>query len=211
MTTDIEVVKRFAEDVENHTVKVLHEDGIYRHLMCRSKDSFMYWFEIITSPGQLTIRGDMGTFVFARLTDMFEFFGSGTRINAQYWGEKLQASSEPIKRYSKQVAIQHAKEALADQLEYKDPSREQTGEIKSAFNQQVLAVVNYEESDERAFRQAIDEFEVHGVRFEDSWEWDLTEYDGRYLWNLHAILWAIREYRKLNVAQAVASQLSTSV
>lgn len=209
MTNEAEVSERFVKDVENHTLRVLHDDGLYRHLLCRSGESFMYWFEIITSPGQLTIRGDMGTYVFACLSDMFEFFGSGSRINSQYWAEKVQASSGPLTHYSKQVAIHHVKESFKDQLEYRDLSESEVKEAKHAFNDEVLVIANEDESNEGDFRQAIDEFNSNGIRFEDSWEWDLTEYDGHFLWCLHAILWAIREYR--SATAAIEPELAASI
>lgn len=195
MENETAVGKRFAGDVEKHTVKVLHDEGLYRHLLCRGSDSWMYWFEIITTPGQLTIRGDMGTYVFARLDDMFEFFGEKERVNSQYWGEKLQASSGPIKRYSPQVAVKHAKEVLKDALEYRDLTEREEASVKHAFNSEVLP----EAADEAHFRESLTQFNSYGIRFEDSWEWDLTEYDSRYLWNLYAIVWAIRGYRAAKV------------
>lgn len=193
MTSDA-VTERFASDVREHKVRVLHEDGIYRHLLCRSDSTFQYWFEIITTPGQLTIRGDMGTYVFARLTDMFEFFGDKPRINEQYWGEKLIASSSPIQRYSPKVAIQRAKEALKDTLEWKGLDSKQAAHVKRAFNEEVLADAADGVASEQSFREALDQFESYGVRLQDTWEWDLNEYDTRYLWNLHAIVWAIAKY-----------------
>ncbi len=40
------VTEAFPNDVENHKMTVLHDDGLYRHLHF-SSGSFNQWFEII--------------------------------------------------------------------------------------------------------------------------------------------------------------------
>ena len=69
-----------------------------RHISFTRNGSSVYRFDLITWPGHLCITGDCGTYVFRRLTDMFEFFraeGSRTTkklaINPYYWGEKLES------------------------------------------------------------------------------------------------------------------------
>ena len=92
------VKKRFEGDTENHTMEILQDAGLYRHLKFTDNGSQCYRFDIHTWPGTLCIDGDMGTYVFSRLPDMFEFFrmkdGDWNKkhvINPGYWGEKLQA------------------------------------------------------------------------------------------------------------------------
>ena len=69
----------FLKDVKNHGMEVRRDDGLYRHLIFRApKDSWHQWFEVVTWPGSLAINGDMGSWCFSRIEDMFEFFrGSG--------------------------------------------------------------------------------------------------------------------------------------
>lgn len=76
---------------EDNRLHVLLDDGVYRHLRFKKDQGFGYWFELITWPGYLTITGDMGTFTFSRLNDMFEFFTG--YINTGYWAEKLKHGS----------------------------------------------------------------------------------------------------------------------
>ena len=83
--------EQFLRDVDHHNMSVMHESGVYRHLRFRQPDTGNMWFDLVTWPGFLTISGDMGTWTFARLPDMFEFFrDSKLRINCDYWAEKLQ-------------------------------------------------------------------------------------------------------------------------
>src|SRR5690606_6313074 len=86
--------ERFLAETAEHAINVLHDDGLYRHIRCQRPGTYIYGFDIVTWPGFLTICGDMGTYTFARDTDMFTFFGplrEDRGINPHYWSEKLQA------------------------------------------------------------------------------------------------------------------------
>lgn len=72
---------------------ILKEDGVYRHLQFRKPGSSFYHFELITFPGYLVITGDMGSYTFSRVHDMFEFFSSNGYINSGYWAEKVVSGS----------------------------------------------------------------------------------------------------------------------
>jgi len=78
----------FNANMANHEMTILHEDGLYRHLRFRNPTNSFYWYDLITWPGSLTITGDMGTYTFRRVEDMFQFFRG--YINTGYWAEKLQ-------------------------------------------------------------------------------------------------------------------------
>ncbi len=85
--------EEFLADVANHRMRILLNNAIYRHIHFRSAErGWNQWFDLITWPGCLTISGDMGTWTFSRVTDMFTFFRSsgGLKINESYWAEKLQ-------------------------------------------------------------------------------------------------------------------------
>jgi hypothetical protein len=181
------VAAQFAKDIKDHAVLLKHDDGLYRHLHCRRADTVQYWFDVVTSPGLLVINGDMGCFVFARIADMFRFFGA-EGINPDYWAEKLQADSG-VKRYDPREAEEYARRALEEAVE----GREQDV-IDDAFHRFEYDVAS-EAYDEGSFRQAVDDFEVQGVTFSDSWEWDLKTWSVQYLWCCHAIVWAIAQYR----------------
>lgn len=90
MRAVIEDIKgRFDQDIAEHTVSVVRDDGEYRHLRCQRPGTWSYGFDIVTWPGYLAYTGDMGSFLFSRVRDMFEFF-RGERPNPDYWSEKLQ-------------------------------------------------------------------------------------------------------------------------
>ena len=83
--------QRFAKDTSEFAATSKHSDGLYRHVRFRDPKRSFYWFDLITWPGALCFRGDMGTWVFVRDTDMAEFFRSSNYINTGYWAEKVTA------------------------------------------------------------------------------------------------------------------------
>jgi hypothetical protein len=116
------IAERFAQDTANHEMTVLRDDGLYRHVRFqrvtinektgkRERSSF-YWFDLITWPGCLAIRGDMDSYLFARDDDMFAFFRmhhTNDGINPGYWAEKIQGPAK-VKRYSEDLFRQHVTE-----------------------------------------------------------------------------------------------------
>jgi len=85
------VVKaHFTRNTEHHVMEVIRDDGVNRNIRFRKPGTMINHFDLITWPGKLCCTGDMGTYVFTRLEDMFEFFRTdGGRINLGYWSEKL--------------------------------------------------------------------------------------------------------------------------
>lgn len=96
--TDTDMAERFRAETTNHQMTVLHDDGLYRHLRFAAPGSSFYWFDIITWPGRLSVGGDVDTFAFARVDDMFAFF-RGQRVNPQYWAEKIADGRDRAKTF----------------------------------------------------------------------------------------------------------------
>jgi hypothetical protein len=118
--------ERFLADVSKHQLTILRDDGLNKHLRFKRENGSSYWFDIITYSGRLIIDGDCGTFVFARIEDMMDFFRTkkndwnynknGLSINPSYWGEKLRAVSNGgygkgnIKKFSEDIFKARVKE-----------------------------------------------------------------------------------------------------
>jgi hypothetical protein len=118
-TIEQDVADRFAEDVAAHALTVDRDDDLYRHLRFRRPSAGTYWFDLITWPGMLVIDGDMGTYAFARLPDMFEFFRaprgwSHDTINPHYWAEKITAGKDNVSQYSEAKFRARLNEELAE-------------------------------------------------------------------------------------------------
>lgn len=178
-TTQPTVQKRFMADTAKHVMTVLHNDGLYRHLRFRQPDTSVYWFDVITWPGNLVIRGDMGTYAFARLDDMFEFFRSGAGINPGYWGEKVTAGE--TKRYDEDYAHQAAQEYLEEWAEHEDANT--VGRVRQLLRE---LIADDAAADESEFRHGLSRI---GEPFGDFWwEGDFRPHTAHFLW----CCWAIR-------------------
>ena len=203
----------FLKDVKNHSMKVLMDNGLYRHLRFANADpklAWNQWFEIITWPGALAYSGDMGTFVFRRLEDMFEFFRTRPsnespkrlHINLSYWAEKVEAVDRDgytpgTKKYSpelfREVVLKHFNDWAKDE-------RLPRTAVKAFREELEDSVLQYADDSEHEARKALSgfqhEIESHKLEFYDTWEWDFSEWTGRYIWCCYALAWAIRFYDK---------------
>ena len=196
MTDDI--AARFTRDTAGHQMTVLHDDGLYRHLRFRRPDRSSYWFDLITWPGSLVVNGDCGSFMLARLDDMFEFF-RGSQINPQYWAEKVrcgEATAYSAARFRRLVT-----EAAAD-AEADEPG------LTAAVAERILGNLREWDTEyEEGAREALRDFEYRPegepgepFTFADAWEWDLRDYDWKFLWCCHAIQWGISQHDAQKVA-----------
>jgi hypothetical protein len=205
------ILARFQRETAHHRMTVLHDDGLYRHLhfqqyewrppLVRPVTSSMYWFDLITVPGALIFRGDGESFVFARDTDMFEFFrGPVGQINASYWAEKLTSHRDGVMRYDVDIYEATVKEAFVDAVRGGDAPPG----LGMAVRRDLLESYDYFTGYEDGARQALDAFEFKGFRFESTYEWNLRDYDWWFLWALHGIVWGIAQYDAAKAAAAPA-------
>ena len=206
----------FLKDVGSHTMEVLLDNGVHRCLRFRDNGSSVNWFDVVTWPGFLAYTGDMGSFVFTRLEDMFEFFrgpDSGLlKINLSYWSEKLEAVDSHTyhpgaKEYSEDRLRERIEEHIiewvddhdgpydADEVEIASSKKALETELRFAVEGDVLRYLD--DGEDRA-REAVRDFECtiaeKTYTFQDSWEWDCREYTGRFIWCCYALVWAIRQY-----------------
>lgn len=185
----------FLRDASQHQMVVKQDDGIFRHIRFSKDGSSVYHFDITTWPGYLCVSGDMGCFVFARTTDMFEFF-RGDRINPGYWSEKLQATSHRGGHQS--FSFDLLKEAVAADFENWDfESDEQKAEAWKAITADWDGLFyNADGSDlQHAVSEVMDwECPVTKQKFEDFWEHNLEDYTYHFMWCCNAIQWAIAQY-----------------
>jgi hypothetical protein len=187
--------EKFIEDVKNHGIVVLEDHEMYRHLVL-TRGSSVYRYEIITWPGYLCICGDMGTFVFSRIPDMFQFFrltSKESKINRQYWHEKLDAVDrvDGSKKYDPDKFKSVIKEYFD---EWAEDHAEDADSVWKAIEEDVLPSAD---DGEYCARRAARDFRCKKFEFRNFWETDLTEYTYRFIWCLYAIVYAIQKYDAL--------------
>jgi hypothetical protein len=189
-------LEQFQSDVARHQMSVLLDSGIYRHLHFSAPNTNNQYFDLITWPGCLTITGDMGTFVFRRLPDMFQFF-RGSQINKSYWAEKLEAvdAGDGVMKFNAEYYVGSITEYVSESLE--DDHRKDG--VLVALKEELTSDLAHE------LYSAVNDFEHDGYSITDAW--DITDgnvYTLRYVWALHAIVWGIGQYDAAMLRTAVA-------
>lgn len=194
MSDTTAIKEQFLKDTATHALKTLRCNDTHRHLQFRNPNSFTYWFDLVTWPGVLVIDGDCGTFVFRRLTDMFEFFREPKmEINPHYWAEKLQSiRREGVKEFSPAKFREVIKEYFESHF-YRDNDNPLKAETWAVIEMNVLSAI---EDGEHAARQAVEDFDHKGFRFTDFWECSTSEYTHQFIWCLYAIVWGINKFDK---------------
>lgn len=205
----------FLKDVAKHEMQVLRDDGVYRHIRFKKPDTGCMHFDLITWPGRLCYTGDMGTFVFSRLPDMFEFFKTeqredgSFRIDRGYWAEKCDAEGRlgggvaefdpeefirEITRQRRKLVVKHGR----DMMQYE--RIEMWDELED--------VKNSAEEGEHCAISAVQNF-VFWIDKPDQWGNTRTSirlntdefprcqrYTGRFNWCCQALAWGINTYDK---------------
>lgn len=221
--------EQFLKDVVSHKMTIIKEDGVNRHIRFQQPGSNNMYFDLITWPGHLCYTGDMGTYVFQRLTDMFEFFRTDRRsndklyINLSYWTEKLIAVNggryggkaeefceEKFRRVINEYRVNWMRRAKEEGLLDKDGRRE----LWEAVEDEVMQAID--DGSDRALHAAYDfKYVMPGDRRHRSWQFDdlfennFNDYTHGMVWCCYALSWGIKQYdefKSLNqekVAEAV--------
>ena len=224
---------RFLNDVANHAMTVIRDDGVYRHIQFRRPGTVNYRFDLLTWPGHLAITGDMGTYVFSRLQDMFEFFrtdrihgrndGRTLFVNPGYWGEKL-VSVCPCggyRRYDADVFRQRVQahfdswverralpDAMASEPEIEN-FEQGKNDLWDAIESDVLSFADYGEIDAYS---VVRDFFYNGFEFVDFFDAGGTEsYTFSYLWCIYAIAWGVARYDEAANSSAAVAERSTNL
>lgn len=201
---------KFLENVKTHSMHVLHDDGIYRHLRFKRPGTNCMHFDLVTWPGYLAYSGDMGTYVFTRLHDMFEFFrtdrdyahrkGRKLGINLSYWAEKVEGRDrDGIKEFSEERFTAEVKDYF-HQWMVGNRDRTTKEERRELWEQITDEVINTD-GDPRGMRKqiALHDFshrvnDKAGDFYFSDWEQSADEYTHRFVWCCYALAWVIQTY-----------------
>jgi len=202
--------ERFLEDIQGHELTIIRDDQNGRHIRLSKPASSSYFFDIITWGGCLCISGDVGTYVFSRTKDMFEFFREGANsrkdggtlhINKGYWGEKLLSvgTNAGYKKFS-ESKFRHCVKEEFEQWEFNSDL-----EKEEVWQEVITDVLDRAEDCEISATEAAMLFSSSlEHQFTDFWVNDLKEYSHHYVWSLYAIAWGIKQYDAAITKKAVA-------
>jgi hypothetical protein len=203
----------FLKDVSSHEMKILLDSGVYRHLRFKQPGSSVAWFDIVTFPGHLAYVGDMGSFTFARLEDMFGFFRSGRQddklyINLSYWGEKLEAVDNSRhhpghRQFSPERFKRQVEEHVRAWIDVEELTEVEAKELRDEVERDVFECT---EESEIELCRALSRFTCtvgnQKFEFQDAWEWNCKDYTYRFVWCCYAIAWSIRKYDREQTQRA---------
>ena len=202
----------FLCDVKNHEMEILLNSDIYRHIRFKNPECNAYWFEIITSPNLLVINGDMGTFTFSRLHDMFNFFRMNNddfksrtenklQINLGYWAEKLNSYPEKYKEYDADQTHQILKDIIVDNLDdYSHVDSESEAE-------ELLDSLVFDEGDQMLAQEISNCSELGG----DYLECITYSPTYHYSWCCMAIVWAIQQFESYGYLRSRLKEIKSDL
>jgi hypothetical protein len=198
--------ERFLDDVKNHKMTILKDDGLYRHLRFKRPDSSTYWFDIVTFPQSLVITGDMGDMMYQRLEDMFQFFRNSEKdrlgINLGYWAEKVVCGKDEISEFSQNELINVALRYIDDHLDGEGWTEDEIQHLKDDVSDEI----NCCDSNSVRMYDLIDDYKYYKEEtpywnepdfiFTDWWECheQAEVYTFHYVWRSYAIAWAVQQY-----------------
>jgi hypothetical protein len=200
-TTEEEVKEQFLKDVSDHKLQIYLSHGVYRHLRLADPKTNCYSFHLITGPGFLLYRGDMGTFEFERVHDMLQFFEPDDceklTVNPGYWAEKIQATDKDggHQEFDREYFEEVVREEGASYLDNKEATDEVYEDFVTQVEGDILSRL-YDVDISEAIQAAMD-FRYKGKRpFADIYEYNFHRPTYHYLWACYAIVWGIQQYRK---------------
>lgn len=225
MTRDC-TIEIFLSDVEKHEMTIMRDDDVYRHIRFKRPDTGCYHFDLITWPGYLCYTGDMGTYVFSRTKDMFEFFrtdreyehkrGRKLGINLSYWSEKLKAvdgnrrngsamefDPEKFKHVINEYRVGWIKH---EARRYNGLDKEGRRDLWEAVQDEVLSRID---DGEHACLQAAYDFHYRkpgggAICFEDLFEHNFNDYTFHFVWCCYALAWGVEKYDATKSEKAAA-------
>ena len=196
----------FLENVKDHRMAILHDDGFHRNIKFAAPGTFNRWFGLVTWPFHLTIYGDMGCWTFQRAQDMFSFFVRNEartdelQINPSYWEEKLVSqnsygrSISPSRKFDQAIfAEQVVDEFMMCRHDIPHGSR---WEIWEDIKEELLPIDNETEA-----YDALYNFHHKDFRFDDISDANFTAHTPTFLWCLYAIVWGIKRYRNRDIEE----------
>ena len=182
--------KCFLEDVMEHKTTILKDDGLYRHILLKNPINSYYYYEIITWPNALSITGDMGSFVFERTSDMFNFFRNDElKIHTDYWSSKCISESTEgngIREFSEEIFKECVLSDTRKQLNLEEDEL-----IPENIMEEIQPLLNC--ADEYECIEGIRNFTSELVKFDD-FHHTLTKKTYHFVWCCYAIVFAIQQY-----------------
>jgi len=177
----------FLETIKDHKLTIQQDAGVHRCLLLKKPESSNRYFYITTWPGHLCISGDMGTYAFSRIDDMFNFFRDDKlEINLGYWAEKLQSISCFGSKDGSifEFDVEGSVKGLIEYFKEQNDDGEYDELLKDIEEVDVGHMVN-----EQDFVR-----QMQGAGVDEPWEHSRKNPTHHIQWCMYAIVWAIQQF-----------------
>lgn len=212
----------FQSTVTDHQLTVNVDAGLHRHLSFRKADGDPeQHFDIITYPHHLLISGDMGSFLFSRNKDMFNFFeGTEETFKGDSWFSyghaKMNLISDscqfPSEFFDEDIIREYVTKTSAlyiddiqkhwDALSRSNQeSFSGVDDFKEKFEDEIEVFLDrtFEENEWKTDLACFNSDVITDFSFNDHDLYELKPYSlsSHFYWCVNAIVWAISQYRKI--------------
>lgn len=191
-------LEQFLKEVATHEVKIIQDNGMFRYIKFGKPNSNDMHFNLTTWPGFLAYTGDMGSYIFSRVPDMFEFFRDASgkyQVNPFYWSEKIMATDKYDSH--EKFSWDKFKENLLAACET---------DVQKIWIKDEVKLIDQDEYGAVEFIRNFDNDNDVDLDLSDFWEYDNEEYSQRYIWCCYALVWGIQQYDKLKSEQKAAQE-----
>lgn len=189
MTKNERLVKeRIGNDLAEHVITAIKEDGMHRHYRCQKPGTWVMGFDIVTWPGSLCYTGDMGDYLFQRTEDMIAFMRRSA-MSYDYAAEKCVAHHGRLMEWSEEIF----RDVLAERAkDFDDDGGKVTlmrrgskcQEDVAEIIEEILSEYSNYESEHDGMKAMYESGLWDGCDMPDCKTWTF-----HYLWALHAIKW----------------------
>lgn len=188
--------KRFAHDTADHQMTILHFEPPYVHLMFSKPKTNNYRFDLISAPGQMIVTGDMGSWIFSRERDMWNFFKTSPKMDEKYlfdphyWLEKADAiDRQGGERFSFEYLIAFIVERMGEDDRLSEDQKDELLDGLEAYRHESL----------HECLEFLDGVEVttesgRSYRPFAQPEGSAKVYTFGFLWICYAIAWGVKQY-----------------
>jgi len=171
----------------NHVLVPRLNCGLFRSWRCQTPREGAYWFDVVTGPGWLMVRGDVGELIVQRCDDMIAW-SRGSIESIDYFAEKVPHEIE-TEEYDADVAREYLAEELSE-CEREILEATDDADCK-AYRKRHTAIIDLQEcgyidEEHRFVQEAYDSDIFDGGDFPR-----FTNYTSSFLWCRECVKWLL--------------------
>lgn len=182
MSRSEQQIRELAEKAfADHVITERLRQGFFRSWRCQKPDTWVYGFDITTTPGYLIVTGDIGDLIVSRCADMLPWCRQAVD-STSYFAEKV-ARSIPTREFSHGEFERWYHELMADPDTPEDHKE--------------VATEAMQWSDNKGMDQLYEE--THEIWDGDPPDW--KDWNANFLWCREAVRWFLQHHEEPEIAE----------